>query len=221
VTYTIRKTSVPLRLDLNWENPAWRAAQVLEVKNFRPEGSAHRPQTFARLLHDARGIYGLFVVHDRFVRCTRTEYGSEVWKDACVEFFVEPRTGHGYLNFEFNCGGAFLCNHIIDPTRTPEGFKRFARVPPGLANSITVRTSMAPVTDPELAEPITWQLQFFIPFALLEKFVGPLGLPDGQMWRGNFFKCADDNSHPHWAAWSPVDELNFHRPSCFGEIRLE
>jgi len=33
-----------------------------------------------------------------------------------------------------------------------------------------------------------------------EHYVGPLGPLTGQVWRGNFFKCAEDNSHPHWAA---------------------
>jgi hypothetical protein len=219
VIYTVHKTSAAL--DLNWENPAWLAADTLEVTNFRPESSAHRAKTHARLLYDRQGIHGLFRVQDRFVRCMRTGYGSEVWKDACVEYFVEPRPGRGYFNFEFNCGGAFLCNHIVDPTRVPGGFKQFVRVPAEVARAVVVQTSMPPTTEPELADPITWAVQFFIPFEMLEKFVGPLGQVGGQVWRGNFFKCAEDNSHPHWAAWSPVDEFNFHLPRCFGEIRFD
>ena len=23
-------------------------------------------------------------------------------------------------------------------------------------------------------------------------------------WRGNFYKCADESSHPHWASWAPI-----------------
>lgn len=220
MTYTIRQTCDAAQLDLNWQNPAWLAADTLEVKNFRPESSSHRPQTFARLLHDERSLHGTFQVHDRFVRSTRTGYGSEVWKDACVEFFVEPKPGRGYFNFEFNCGGAFLCNHIVDPTRTADFFKQATRVPAELAQAVTVRASMPQLVEPEITEPVTWTLQFSIPLAVLEAFVGPLGEIRGQIWRGNFFKCAEDNSHPHWAAWSPVDEFSFHLPRCFGEIRL-
>lgn len=174
-----------------------------------------------RLLHDARGIHGLFQVHDRYVRCVRAEYGSEVWKDSCVEFFVQPRADAGYFNFEFNCGGAFLCSYIVDPTRTPDGFKEFVKLPAEIGRQIQVCTSLPGVVDPEIAEPTDWTLQFFIPFSLLEKHAGALGEVAGQTWRGNFFKCAEDNSHPHWAAWSPVDELNFHLPRCFGTLRFE
>lgn len=219
--YTIRKTSAAAALDLNWENPAWLLAETLEVKHFRPEGSDHRPQTSARLLHDGQGIYGLFQVHDRFVRCVRTGYGSEVWKDSCVEFFVEPKLGQGYFNFEFNYGGAFLCNHIIDPARTADGFKQFARLPESAVRPVRVHASLPRVVDPEIAEPLTWQLQFYIPIAVFEPFIGPPDPHAGATWRGNFFKCSDETSHPHWAAWSPVDELNFHLPRCFGEIRFE
>jgi hypothetical protein len=61
---------------------------------------------------------------------------------------------------------------------------------------------------------------FFIPFALFEHYLDPLGAPTGQVSRGNFFKCADESSHPEWASWSPVDRLDFHRPHCFGTIRF-
>lgn len=220
MTYTIHKTNDATQLDLNWQNPAWLAAETLEVRNFRPESSAHRPQTRARLLHDQRGLHGIFQVQDRFVRCTRTGYGSEVWKDACVEFFVEPKPGRGYFNFEFNCGGAFLCNHVVDPTRTTDFFKQATRLPAEIARTVTVRGSQPRVVDPELAEPVTWHLQFSIPFSAMEKYLGPLGQVSGQHWRGNFFKCAEENSHPHWAAWSPVDEFNFHLPRCFGELKV-
>ena len=173
-----------------------------------------------RLCYDLQGIHGLFEVEDRFVRCVRTEYGSEIWKDSCVEFFVEPKSGHGYFNFEFNCGGAFLVNHVVDPTRTAVGFKEFVRIPESIARSVRVRPSLPPLIEPEIVQAVTWTLEFFVPLLLLEKYVGPLGEVSGQAWRGNFFKCAEENSHPHWAAWSPVDEFNFHRPKCFGELRF-
>lgn len=219
--YLIRKLPTTTATALALDDAAWDQADLARINCFRPESSPHRPRTTVRLFYDHHGIQGRFQVQDRYVRCTRTEYGSEVWKDSCVEFFVEPRPGAGYLNFEFNCGGAFLCSHIVDPTRTPEGFKQFTKVPAEVARRISVQSSLPAVIEPEITRPVVWQLRFFIPFTLLEQYVGPLGELNGQTWRGNFFKCAEDNSHPHWAAWSPVDELNFHLPRCFGTLQLE
>ena len=56
---------------------------------------------------------------------------------------------------------------------------------------------------------------------MLARYSGPLGTLAGRAWRANFYKCGDQTSHPHWAAWSPVDELNFHLPRCFGTIAFE
>ncbi len=216
MNYTISK--VPVRPDE--ANNFWRSIPTDELSYFLPQSSDHRPRTEVRLCHDLQGIHGLFEVEDRFVRCVRTDYGSEVWKDGCVEFFVEPKPARGYFNFEFNGGGAFLVNHIVDPTRTADGFKAFARIPEAIARPVRVRSSLPPVVEPEISEAVTWELEFFLPFTLLENYVGRLGEVAGQTWRGNFYKCAEENSHPHWAAWSPVDDFNFHRPDCFGELRF-
>ena len=203
-----------------WEAPGWAEAETAEIGSFRHESSPHRPRTLVRLLYDADGIHGIFRVYDRFVRCTRTRYFDEVWKDSCVEFFAQPRPDRGYFNFEFNCGGAFLCSYIVNPERTPGGFKEYTKLPIEQGQTIQVRSSLPGVVEPERAEPLTWALKFFVPFVLFERYTVPVGELPGQGWRGNFFKCAQEVSHPHWASWAPVDEFNFHRPACFGHLRF-
>jgi len=220
MTYTIRKASVAPQLCAEWSDPAWETADALEIQHFRPESSAHHPQTAARLLYDPQGIRGIFRVQDRYVRCLRTQYHDSVWKDSCVEFFAQPKPDRGYFNFEFNCGGAFLCCYITNPERTAEGFKEYIKVPANIGQTIQARSSLPPLIEPERVESVVWTLSFFIPFSLFEHYLGPLGAMAGQAWRGNFFKCADETSHPHWASWAPVDEFNFHRPNCFGTIRF-
>jgi hypothetical protein len=220
MNYTIRSTAVPPKLDPNWQDPIWNGADTLEVSHFRPEGSDHHPRTLARLLHTAEGISGIFQVHDRYVRCVRTNYFDEVWKDSCVEFFAQPKPDRGYFNLEFNCGGAFLCSYITNPERTPAGFKEFVKLPASIGKTIEVRSSLPQRVEPEFTEPVIWCLAFYVPFALFESYVGRLGTVSGQVWRGNFQKCADESSHPHWVSWSPLDGLNFHRPNCFGTLHL-
>ena len=221
VTYAIKPLATKTaKLLTDGLFPVWAGVEPVAVDQFLPESSAHRPQTQARMVYDAQGLHGQFLVKDRYVRCVRTGYGSEVWKDSCVEFFVEPKPGRGYFNFEFNCGGSFLVNHIKDPTRTSDGFKDYVRIPERVAQSVRVLPSLRAVIEPEMTEATTWTLEYFIPFALLENYVGPVSVAAGQIWRGNFYKCAEDNSHPHWAAWSPVDEFNFHQPHLFGELRF-
>jgi len=218
--YEVSQTPTPPDLEGGWDGCGWLRASTLDVACFRPEGSDHRPRTQVRLLYDACHLYGVFRVADRYVRVLHTGYGTPVYRDSCVEIFLQPRPDRGYLNFEFNAGGALLASHVRDPERTPQGFRDFTPLTEAEARAIGVRASLPTVVKPERTEPVTWTVAFALPFALLEKHLGPVGTIPGQRWRANFYKCADDTSHPHWASWSPLTERNFHLPACFGELRF-
>jgi len=201
-----------------WDGPAWGRVAVLAIANFRPESSDHRPCTLVKMVHSPDGLFGIFQVDDRYVRCCRTRFEAEVYKDSCVEFFVQPRLTSGYFNFEFNCGGAMLGSYIVDSTRIPGGFKEYTKLTPDDGRSVQIYHSLPQRVEPEIQTPTRWLLEFFIPYSLLAKYCGPLASGRGQQWRANFYKCGDQTSHPHWAAWSPVSARNFHLPDCFGTI---
>ena len=194
---------------------------IASVASFRPESSSHRPETSLRLLHNGRTIAGIYQVRDQFVRAVRTSYFDEVWKDSCVEIFLQPKPNGGYFNLEMNAAGAHLCCYIEDATRIPGGFQKYAKLPPEIGKRIRVQSSFGKSVNPERAEPVTWQVCFSIPLEVFEEYTGSLGTLSGQSWRGNFFKCAEEISHPHWASWAPVDEFNFHLPRCFGTIDFQ
>jgi hypothetical protein len=219
--YLVRAAGERPPLSAPWHDPAWSSAPPLEIAEFRPEGSDHRPYTQARLLYGRDGLCGIFRVEDRFVRCRHQRFLDPVYEDSCVEIFLQPKPDRGYLNFEMNCGGALLASHITDHSRTPEGFAAFTRLQPHEGRQLAVRSTLPRLVEPEIDSPLDWELSFFIPFAVLEAYVGPLGPAAGQQWRANLYKCGDRTSHPHWAAWSPVDERNFHLPRCFGVLRFE
>jgi hypothetical protein len=109
-------------LSAGGDSPQWRDAQVAAISNFVAQSAqSFRPEVTARLAFSDAGFHGIFSVKGELVRCTRTHCSQEIWKDSCVEFFIQPGADTGYFNFEFNCGGAFLCSHVIDPARTPTG----------------------------------------------------------------------------------------------------
>jgi hypothetical protein len=216
VKAVIRRTAAPPASRLHWEDPAWCAAATLSIDRFRPEGTVHRPCVLARLLYDAHALHGLYRVEDRYVRCVTTGVQGPVWEDSCVELFLQPAGAAGYFNFEFNCGGAFLCHYREASSEGAVVTKKI--LSEAECARVAVYHSLPQIVDPEIADPITWLLGFSIPFALLEPYAGPIGDPMGKTWRGNLYKCADRTSHPHWASWAPVDQRNFHIPHCFGEL---
>lgn len=225
-TYTTRlvaprgrnSTGVPLPLDA----PCWSTADVARIDRFHSRSTPHRPVTTARLLHDGTTLYGRFDVQDRFVRCVHQQYQAMVSRDSCVELFLQPTGAKAYLNFEFNCGGALLLYLIRDPRRHPERlFQSFEPVPKSVGRRVLVKSSLPGRIEPEIAEPVSWQLSFSIPLEVIR-----YGFPDVESfsgrWRGNFFKCADESSHPHWGAWSDIGKsLRFHQPARFGTLAFE
>jgi hypothetical protein len=216
--YCIRRCAAAPALDAAWDNPTWATADTLQVAHFHARSSRHRPQVEVRQLHDDATIYTLFRVHDRYVRSVQTALNGPVCTDSCVEFFVRPCAERGYLNFEINAGGTLHLSYIEDPTRTENGFARWKPVPPERAAQVRIASTLPRVVEPEITEPLEWRLAFAVPLALLESYVGPLRPLNGAGWRANYYKCGDRTSHPHWAAWAPVNVLNFHQPDCFGTI---
>lgn len=206
---------------LAFDHPLWSKAEPLAIDCFRPESSDHRPHTRSRLLHTGDSLLGLFEVDDRYVRCVHQGFQDPVYEDSCVEVFLQPRPGRGYLNFEMNCGGALLATHITNHRRVPGGFAAFTRLRSEDARLVSIRPSLPPIVDPEIDTPVDWRLSFRLPVGLLERYVGLLGDLSGQSWRANLFKCGDRTSHPHWASWSAVDALNFHLPHCFGRLSFD
>lgn len=218
--YLVRYAENRPRLEGDWGGDAWSQADTLEIADFRPESSDHRPQTLARLLYDKNGFFGIFYVRDQYVRCAHSGHMAPTHLDSCVELFLQPESGKGYFNFEFSCGGSLFCSHIVDPTRIPGGFRDYSPLPDTDIRQVAIYHSMPSIVDPEIPEPTEWVLEFFLPASLLEKWVGTMGRLGGREWRGNLYKCGDETSHPHWASWSPVDELNFHLPRCFGTFEF-
>jgi len=219
--YTIRRTPEPPSLSGDWDGALWSHAETGAISHYLLNSSDHHPLVQFRMLYDAAWVYVLFRVEDRFVRCVQTEFNGPVCRDSCTEFFVEPRAGKGYFNFEVNCGGTMLCYYIEDATRTPTGFVKSVALTPEEGAQVRIYHSVPSVIEPEIAEATTWFNEIHIPLAMLEGHVGPLGDPAGQVWRANLYKCGDDTSHPHWGTWAPIEGESFHVPQYFAELRFE
>lgn len=219
--YRIQRAQARPNLAGHCHGETWQNAELLCVDYFRPESSSHRPVTGCKLLYDDENIYGLFRVEDRYVRSVATTFQSDVYRDSCVEFFVEPAAGKGYFNFEFGCGGALLASFVTDPARKNGRVKSCIPLSPEDDAAIERVSSLPVFIDPEIIAPTVWSLAFVLPFSIVKKYAPGATSAPGSVWRGNFYKCADATSHPHWASWSPLTQRNFHLPECFGNLSFE
>lgn len=217
--YVVKRAMEPFELDGKPNMNFWQAAEILELRNHMGQKPAHLPKTHAKLLYDKKFIYVFFHVEDRFVRAILKNYSESVCLDSCVEFFFTPNEDilSGYFNIEINCIGTMLFNHQIKRGGNPKVIKMSD------AEQIKRFTSLSGVIDPEITEPVDWTIEYNVPIGILKKYARVLKPAPGVIWHANFYKCADETSHPHWLTWAPVQfpSPNFHMPEYFGVLEFE
>jgi len=214
----VKKCSVPVRIDADWGKPVWQDVEPIEVGTAHwPVQTEHLPNTQVKMQYDPENLYVIFRVRDRYVRAAATDIHGEVWKDSCVEFFFAPygKAGTSYFNLEVNCCGVPLMQHHDGP-RAGTCFLDVEQ-----CRKIEIAASQGPIKN-EITEPTIWTLEYRLPFEILKQYPEVEKPAAGVRWRGNFYKCADSSSHPHWMAWSVIDreQPDFHRPECFGVLKF-
>lgn len=215
--YLIKILDIAGRI-LVWDSAFWAKAPIADIDYFHVKSSKHHPKTQVKLQYSDEAIYLIFRVEDKYVRAIHTEYNSPVNEDSCVEWFIRPAGAEGYYNFELNAIGTLHVNYIIDPERNENGQRKNVRsIPEEHAQQIVVSSTYKEKIEKEITDETIWFLSLKIPFTFFDLYT-PIKKINGSIWQGNLYKCGDKISHPHWAAWSPVIELNFHQPKHFGEF---
>jgi outer membrane protein assembly factor BamB len=216
----VTRLAAPLAIDAKWDKTAWKNIRPERIGNYMGDKPEHLPKTDVKIAYDDAALYVIFRVEDQYVRAVTAEHQKgEVWKDSCVEFFFYPNPeipGDQHFYIEMNCGGTMLFRF-----NGPEGV---VEIPKNHYDQMTIAHSLPKMVDPEMKGPVTWTVEYRLPFEIVKKHCPTMVPPaSGTKWRANFYKCADDSSHPHWLTWSPVDfpKPKFHLPDFFGVLKLE
>lgn len=202
-----------------WNQPPWQTIPSWLIGNYMGERPDHFPKTEVKIAYGDMAIRAMFRVEDRYVRAIAANHQDTVCGDSCVEFFFTPGfdLSNGYFNFEMNCGGTILFHFH------PGSKNGVVRIPESDCNNIAKTHSLPRIVDPEIQESVIWTVEYSIPIDLLRRYC-PVSTPKPRVqWRANFYKCADNTSHPHWLTWAPVDypKPNFHLPHAFGVLEFE
>ncbi|MBE3111460.1 MAG: hypothetical protein IMZ46_13310 [Acidobacteria bacterium] len=191
----------------------WAAIPSLQIDHYLWLGNGYRPPVEVKLCYSRSSLHVRFRVGERRVRVKYVKFQDPVYKDSCVEFFIDafPESRQGYVNFETNAAGTLLA--AFGPDRN----NRKPLWPEDLSG-FDVVSSIGGPCDGEHGGDI-WTLEYKVPLALFLKIYGQEVLP-GHRATANFYKCGDETEVPHYGAWNPVDtpSPDFHRPEFFGEI---
>lgn len=158
-------------------------------------------------------LYIKFQIKETNIRSLYTNDQEAVWEDSCVEFFCKKQQSDTYMNFEFNCIGTCVATtrkgRNIDVVAFSEDqLKQIERFSP---------LYKQPFSEKRGAN--YWELTVKIPFEILG--INSNELPD--ILQGNFYKCADGTSTPHYVSWNPIstEQPDFHQPDFFGDLIFE
>jgi hypothetical protein len=216
--YKVTKIPDMPTINNDWDVTPWKEIDPLMISNFMGNKPEHFPDTQVKVAYDDVAIYIKFRVEDQYVKAVYEKNQDPVYQDSCVEFFFTPGEDIiiGYFNLEMNCGGTMLFHHQVEPR------KNAVLISEDDIKQIQVISTLPKIVDPEIREKITWQVSYRIPFSILSNYHDFDKPQPGTIWRANFYKCADDTSHPHWLTWAPIDfpTPDFHRPAYFGELEF-
>lgn len=218
-TYSVEYTDQPPAINARWSKKLWNNTNTIRLENYIRDYPSHFPETQARLRYDKENIYVIFHVKDRYVKATAKETNGRVWEDSCVEFFFTPGpdVSRGYFNLETNCKGIFLLQYH-------KGSGKGGYVDLKDAGQIEISHSLEKNVENETAKPLTWIIEYRIPFSILSKYMEVDYPESGVKWRANFYKIVGDKtSHPHRLTWAPIvhPKPNFHLPEFFGWLEFK
>ena len=78
---------------------------VLDCSNW-PEVAPYKPGVVLRAFHTGSDLVLRFDVLEKCTAAREVNFGGDVYKDSCVEFFIDPDgKGERYYNFESSCIG--------------------------------------------------------------------------------------------------------------------
>ena len=179
----------------------------------------YTPQASFRIAHNYNSILLEYKVEEETIRAMADRDNGRPWEDSCCEFFFAPGISEDnpedlYYNIECNCRGALL-------VACGKGREKRVEAPVILVDSIDRLSSLGEGKMEERPAKGPWTLTLVLPKRLFFKH-HKLSL-EGLKARGNFYKCGDKLSKPHFLSWNAIDvpAPDFHVPEYFGTLNFE
>lgn len=174
----------------------------------------YQPDVAFRMAHNGKAILLEYEVREETIRAMADRNNGRPWEDSCCEFFFAPADDGLYYNVECNCRGALL-------VACGKGREKRAQASTILVDSIDRLPSLGEGKMEEKPAPKRWTLALVLPKRLFYKH--PDLSFEGLHARGNFYKCGDKLSKPHFLSWNPIatPTPDFHVPQAFGVLTFE
>lgn len=216
--YSVKRIYTQIDINGIWNKPVWNSVDSLHIQSDNNWNPSFSPKTEVKLCYNDMHLFVIFRVQDQYLKCLIEKHNGPVWQDACVEFFFTPNSDdpQDYFNIEVNCAGyAYMA------------YQRISRIDFDLFSTEDIKsTQIAHSIDGQVAQeiedPMEWVIEYRLPFAMLSRYKEFQNPSKGDTWSANFFKCAENNSHPHWLSWTKITspQPEFHLPQFMGMLKF-
>lgn len=201
--------------DLSFAEPEfWDEVNSIKINHYLWQDNKYQPDVTVKACYSTEFIYVFFNVSEQKVTVRYTKTNDPVFKDSCVEFFINlfPSKTQEYFNIEMNAIGAIKMGIGIKSDRTYLNDSDLKEMK--IISSIKKTIIGLHGSD-------SWKLFCAIPIELLEKFYKRKFEKEDAI--GNFYKCGDETEFKHYGMWNLINSSkpDFHLPEYFGRILFE
>lgn len=192
----------------------WADVAPIFIDHYMWLQNGYAPRVAVKIFHTDRFIHLYYYVPEKRVAIRHTAFGSDVYKDSCVEFFINPfpESSEEYVNIEMNALGVML----IGVGKDGDDSKRYYFKAAEAEGFETVSSIKHPVVGDHGAQ--HWELYVKIPKRFFEKHYGRAFTDKAAI--ANFNKCGDETEFEHYGSWNEIASPtpNFHLPQYFGDL---
>ena len=210
--YTVHYAKGNIVVDGKLDEKDWELAPSLTFIFPWPEQPGKKQKTQAKLLWDKENLYVAYVCEDTDITAQYTRHDDPVYKDDCVEIFINPTPGKSncYYGLEMNARSVLYEYFKI------HGVCLIKRLD---FEEVLLRTSIDGTLNKRGDKDKGWILELAIPFSNFRELTKTLPPNPGSSWRINLNRW-DGKEKRCLSQWSASDASgpNPHRPHCFGII---
>ena len=211
--YTIKKV-----LSNNLTESIWDDIIPIKIENYPWDETGYRPNTEVKLFYTDDEIRIKFTSCEKEIRINEDNFNGPVWEDSCVEFFFlpMPESDNRYFNFEISAQGTLLLQLDYKPP-----VRHYLNYINPSYFQITADVTKANFREFDNFKP--WTIEYKIPFSFIKDFFKDFEIYSGKVIKGNFTKCGDKTSIPHFGSWVNIknDTPAFHMPNFFETLTFE
>jgi hypothetical protein len=214
-SYSAPHTSGPITIDGKLDEPDWKKAPAVLLKNTM-NGSDPRYKTEARVLWDAENLYVGFVSDDDDVWAREGRKKDDaIYEDEVVEVFVDA-DGDGKTYNELEVSPANVQFDAMFVSYRSD-LKAALAWDSGMRSAVTIQGTLNKDSDQDSG----WTAELAIPLAKLAAVPRPP--KQGDKWRFNLYRIDNHNRAHEWdgAALSPPLRGDFHALDRFATLQFD